>query len=280
MPGQKKNTTATKGKNAQKGNTSQKGKSTAPQNKKTAAPQNKKTAAPQNKKDATPQNKKAATPQNAVVEKTPRKRVTYESHMKDFDSVLEQINEAIENKSKEGGTGVRELKSIRKAVEKLQKDTKKIAAKRPRNNTNSKNKKSGFSYKCRISKDLADFLHVTPDTTMTRKEVTNAMCAYVHVKDNEKREEMLEWGKKMNPGGKRNLQDPNDGMVILPDKPLAKLLNYDQYKKDVKAGKVETKRINKETRMVEMVTVEDPVLKYCTMQKLLSPHFLETVKSD
>ena len=57
-------------------------------------------------------------------------------------------------------------------------------------------------------------------------------------------------------------------MNVLPDKALAKLLNYDQYKKDVAAGNVtRTKR-----KTGEVDTVTDENLYYSTIQKLISQH--------
>ncbi len=112
--------------------------------------------------------------------------------------------------------------------------------------------------------------------TPARNDITNALCAYVNIKPNEKREQMTKW-KKLNPNN-RDLQDPKDKMVILPDEKLKMLLNYDQFVVDVKAGKI-TKKVKKDGHVVDEV-VTSPQLKYWVLQKLVQPHVLETIKVE
>lgn len=221
----------------------------------------------------------------------PRRKVTLETHLQKYDGydsvtgdgkkehmtgVLEILDKEIDRRKKEREKGIRIFQTIRKLIRELRKEAPKIANSKRRVNTGG-NKVSGFVLKCQITDELADFMGISRGSTPSRNEITNAICTYIHVKPGEKRPQMLKW-EKLNPGGKRNLQNPDDKMTIVPDKKLIKLLRYEQYKKNVADGKVSKNITNKETRRREKVQVTDNSLKYWVAQKLFQRHITKTIR--
>jgi len=206
-------------------------------------------------------------------EKKPRKKVTVESHLEKYQKLLAIVDEEIEKKQKSREPGIRAMQTIRKQIKELEGETSKISNVKRKNN-NSK-KVSGFSLKCKITDELADFMKIPKGSTPTRIEITNAICAYAHVKPDEKKEQILKWAH-LNPGGKRNLQDPKNKMSIIPDQKLKKLLGYDKYIKEVNDKKVFKNVTNKDTGRKEKVLVTDPILSYSVIQKLIQHQILET----
>lgn len=216
----------------------------------------------------------ASEEENKSQEKRSRARPTVESHNEKYALIFEDLDKEIERRSDMKEKGVRVLKGIKKRLERMQKEVLILSkTKRPRN-PDAPKRKGGFMMEKRISEELAKFLHLDPETLINRVDATNAICYYARVKDGENRESMKRW-ESLNPDGKRNLQDPNNKKAILPDKALKKLLHYDEYVKDVKAGKVTKKSRNKETGSKEDVLVDDHQLYYWTVQKLINRHFVK-----
>jgi chromatin remodeling complex protein RSC6 len=233
-------------------------------------------------KSAPPQRKgkksKGEDSEKESKKKTPRRKVTVETHLEKYDKLLGLLNEHIDHLRKNKEPGSRVFTTIRKAVRELHKEVPKIANARRKSIGNNQNKVSGFVLQCQLSPELADFLQIDHDTTLCRKDVTNAICVYSHLKPNEKRPHMLRW-EYLNPGGKRNLQNPKERMAIIPDAKLAKLLRYNKYKKDVKAGQVTKNVTDKKTRVTTTVTVTEPTIYYWVIQKLLTVHYVSTLKT-
>nr|QBK85489.1 MAG: SWIB/MDM2 domain-containing protein [Marseillevirus LCMAC101] len=210
--------------------------------------------------------------------RSPRRKVTIETHLEKYDKLLELLNEHIDHLRKNKEPGSRVFTTIRKAVRELHKEAPKIANSRRKPISNNQNKVSGFVLQCQLSPELTDFLQVNHDTTLCRRDVTNAICVYSHLKPDEEREHMLRW-EYLNPKGKRNLQNPKERMAIVPDSSLAKLLRYNKYKKDVKAGHITKNVKDKKTQLTTTVTVTEPTLYYWVIQKLLSVHYVATLKN-
>ena len=209
--------------------------------------------------------------------RAPRKKVTLETYNQKIEELLVILTEEIDRRSKERGKGTRIFRTIRKHVTALKKDAPKLA-KAKRNNQNNSNKVSGFSLQCEITEELAKFLKLEIDSTPTRKEITNGICAYINYKKNEERPCMTMWNH-LNPGGKRDLQNPKDRMAILPNAALRKLLRYDDYINDVEEGDVLKSHTNKETGVKSKIVETDSALKYYVIQKLLNKHhILNTLK--
>jgi len=209
-------------------------------------------------------------------QRQPRKKATIEGHIEKYDQVLALLDAEIDRKSREKEKGARAFRKVRKIVVQMRKElpvvTKSKAARMQ--SSMRKNTISGIMIQCQISEELAKFLQVPPDTRISRIEATRAICAYAHWKEDEKREPVLRW-KHLNPDGKRNLQNPQEKKAVIPDKTLNKLLRYDQYRKDVKNGKVYKKVKDKETGKVNLVQMKTDILYYWVIQRLISDHFLK-----
>lgn len=205
-------------------------------------------------------------------EKKPRKKVTIDSHLEKYQLLISLVKEEIERKQKTREPGIRNVQNIKKMIEELEKEVPKVAKIKRKSDAR---KISGFSLQCVITEELAEFMKIPKNSTPTRIDITNAICAYSHIKPNETKEQILRWNH-LNPEGKRNLQDPKNKMNIIPDAKLKKLLKYDKYVKDVKEGKVFKNVLNKDTGKREKVLVEDPVLSYSVIQKLIQVQILET----
>jgi chromatin remodeling complex protein RSC6 len=204
----------------------------------------------------------------------PRRKVDLESHLFRYQKLITFLDEEIEKKQKAREPGIRSLQNIRKNLKEMENEVPKIAHAKRKNPTSKK--VSGFSLKYKISDELAEFMKIEKGSTPTRNEITSAICAYIHIKPGETKEQITKWSS-LNPGGKRNLQDPSNKMAILPDAKLKKLLKYDAYVKEVKKGNVYRNTINKETRQKEVVKVTDEALTYSVVQKLIQCQILAAI---
>lgn len=199
-----------------------------------------------------------------------RKEVNYASHMQRYEILIKIVSEELEKKKKKSESGTRVFAKVIKHLKEMQNEVPKVA-KSMKRKRRVINKKSGFSTACAISPELAKFIGVPPTTLLTRAEISNAICAYVHIKPDETRETVLRW-RHLNPDGKRNLQDPNNKTRIIPDKNLSKLLSYEAYKRDVAAGKEKRGMKNKVTKDKEYFVKSDDSLYYNIIQKLIQKH--------
>lgn len=232
------------------------------------------------KKKAAPASSKKEKPSEVQEKKprAPRKKVTMENYLEKCDELLGLLDEEVTRKQKAGEKGTRVFRSIRKTVRELKTDAPKLANTRRKTYSGEK-RVSGLELKCEITDDLADFMGVERGTTPSRNDITNAICAYIHLRSDEQRPQVLNWAH-LNPEGKRNLQNPQDRMKIIPDDRLGKLLGYEQYKKDVADGKVKETVTNKKTRKRENVVVTDPALKYYVVQRLIRDQIIGTFKME
>jgi len=239
-------------------------------------------APPAGSKSAPPQRKqrksKSGDAEKESKTRTPRRKVTMETHLEKYDGLLELLDEHIDRLRKNKEPGSRVFTTIRKAVRELHKEAPKIANSRRKSVADNQNKVSGFVLQCRLSPELADFLRVDRGATLCRRDVTNAICVYSRLKPDESRPHMLKW-EYLNPQGKRNLQNPKERMAIVPDHALSKLLRYNKYKKDVKKGVVTKNVKDKKTRATTTVVVTEPTLYYWVIQKLLSVHYVTTLNN-
>lgn len=216
--------------------------------------------------------------------RSPRKKATVEGHIAKYAELLTLLDNEIARKSREKEKGVRSFRKARKLVIALRKELPQVTRSREARLALStrKNVASGITKRFQISKELAAFLKVPEGTELSRVEATNGICVYAHLNQDEKRESMLRW-KNLNPGCKRNLQNPKDKKAIVPDAELTKLLRFNQYKKDVKAGKIKIKSKNKTTGKKEERVVTSDIMYYYVIQKLIGVHFLvedEEVEAD
>lgn len=207
-------------------------------------------------------------------QRNPRRKFTYTEYEAKIDDILEKLTLEIEKHQKVQNkqTGAKALRTIRKDVKELKSQLKSVSSGPKRSHQQgSKPKSSGFVGRCNISDELRLFLELQPDQEVSRSEIINALNVYVNIKDDETREQMLKW-KHLNPDGKRNLQDPNNGMKIIPDDKLSKMLRYEQYKQDVSDGKIKRNQTDKETKKKSVIVETDTSLKYYTLPKLINFH--------
>lgn len=116
----------------------------------------------------------------------------------------------------------KELLALEKKTNRVLRTIKKTSGKRKAKSGNKQ--PSGFTKATPISPELAKFLGKTPDTEMARTDVTKEINSYIRA---------------------HNLQDPQNGRKINPDKALSTLLR-------IKAG---------------------DELTYFNLQRFMSPHF-------
>jgi chromatin remodeling complex protein RSC6 len=207
-------------------------------------------------------NEETDLPEDEETVSGPKKRTkpTIYDHIAHYEQLLNLINGEIDRKSRtrENG-GVRILQKSRKMIETMRKELVHITRSKEARAALSTRKKtlSGLTMKYFVSQKLADFLQIDSEVdTVSRVDVIRAVCVYAHIKPDEKREDILVWSY-LNPGSKRNLQNPNNKKTILVDRVLSNLFN--------KKG-------------------DDPSLKngigYNSIQGLVNHHFLEAVAHE
>lgn len=223
----------------------------------------------------------SATPVEEKPKRAPRKKHTMETYLAKFDTLIEYVDTEITKRSKpvsdggRGGKDVRFLKTVRKNLRELKNQAPKVIATK-RGVSRDGNKVSGFVLPCKITVQLADFMGISHGSTPSRREITNAVCAYIRLKPDETREHMLKW-EYLNKGRKRNLQNKERKMTINPDSVLVQLLDYESYCDDVKNGLISINKTNKKTNKKEKTVQTDNTLFYYVLQRLLRPHILETL---
>ncbi|ALX27568.1 SWIB/MDM2 domain containing protein [Golden Marseillevirus] len=222
-----------------------------------------------------PKNTKVVEPE-VVEEETTIKPQRVRKPAPTSESVCEVINGIIESltaeierikESTEKNKSSRFLSKIRRQLGDVNRQIPRIRNGKAKKRVVKGN--SGIKKPKEISDELADFLQVERGSLLSMADVTSAVCTYIRVKDDEKDAEKIQSRERwlaLNPGGKRNLQDPTSKKNIIPDEALSKLLGYEKYKKDVAAGEVKIKSTG--------ATVTDDRLNYCVLQKLIAPHFV------
>ena len=101
-------------------------------------------------------------------------------------------------------TMVNENKQLRKEYLRVSRELSKRQRKKVVKQSGGNKAPSGFAKPAMISKDLAKFLGVKPDTLLARTDVTKRINLYIKEHD---------------------LQNPDNRRIIRPDKSLHKLLN-------------------------------------------------------
>lgn len=242
------------------------------------------------KKAVEPKPKAPKAPKKAVEPKADAKvvRRTVPSTVDGFQELAAEavatLDALIERVREEKGKGLKELKSVRKNVLLLSARVPKLAKQKTKRATN--NTQSGLKKEVPISDELAKFLKLPKGSSLSRIDAGRAISVYCHLDPNETREEHLKWAS-LNEGGERNLQSQSGSKSnLVPDAALSKLLKYDQYVKDVNAGKITCNRAvkdedgktvkddNNRTKK-EVVVQTDPTLTYATISKLIQRHFVK-----
>jgi upstream activation factor subunit UAF30 len=137
--------------------------------------------------------------------KTGKRKPTKESVLKNFDDLLQLLNDEIaaNRSSNTRVKGVKFLRSLNKKLLVLRAHTARVMKKKQ--STNRVNKNSGFLKPVQVSAEILKFTGWNDNELKSRVDVTKFICNYIKEK---------------------NLQDPADRRNILVDKPLGKLLAY------------------------------------------------------
>lgn len=202
-----------------------------------------------------------------------RRKPTAIEHLQHYDELINYLSSEIDRKCRNMEPGIRTLRKTKKKLLLMRKELPKI---RLTKKTFAKEKKEavGLMSPMLISEELAAFLNVDYTTLLSRLDVNRAIYAYCHLNPEEKREEMLKWAY-LNKG--KDLQDPSNKRLIIPDKELSKLLRYPEYVEKVKRGEV----IRRKKGVDGMdVRVTNPSLSYLTIPTLLSIHLLSPEDVD
>lgn len=159
--------------------------------------------------------------------------------------LLFQIDELIATRKKTSSMGLRDLRRIRKAIVALTKDTTKVLGvpRHPGSITSGASKAQNFTRNVIPDEKLRKFLKLGPDEEITSREVMVAISTYIH-RDERLDAQRQRW-LKLNPK-KRDLRDPKDLRVTIPDSKLSQLLEYPAYCERVAKG-------------LETITKDDPV---------------------
>jgi chromatin remodeling complex protein RSC6 len=219
---------------------------------------------------------KDLTPKPRASKRKPDIKGRVEDHVLKYNQLFELLDAEIERKSREKEKGVRSLQKVRKSLKNMRKEVPYITRSKEGRKIASTRKHStgGLEMKYHISEDLRNFLQLGPKDTITRLDATRAICVYARLKKGEDREPTLKWAY-LNPNGKRDLQNKDNKIAIVPDKALSKLLDYKRYQRDVAKGKITKKVKDKTTGESSKQKVKDDDLYYWVIQKLITPHFLE-----
>lgn len=217
------------------------------------------TKAPKSKAAAKAKAPKVTNKKEVAEEVVRKKKVkaTPEDHLAHYNELLALLDAEIDRKKRSKEAGVRTIQKIHKLALTMRKEVGDVTKSKAVRSTFSTRKKtnSGITMQYYVSKELAKFLKIDADIqTVSRKDVMQALSVYIKLKPDEKRPDTLKW-KHLNPGGKRDLQNPNDKQLIIPDKTLLSLIKF-------KPGQSKDK------------------LRFIGIQGLISHHFLEAVKEE
>ena len=127
---------------------------------------------------------------------------TTENVDKTFDDRLTELNTNLQNIITLCKSNIQENKTLKKEILKVNKQLAKSTRKK-RNQNGGVKQLSGFAKPANISKDLAKFLGVTPDTKLARTDVTKRLNVYIKA---------------------NKLQNEANKRIIEPDNKLGKLL--------------------------------------------------------
>ena len=208
--------------------------------------------------------------------KRKRTKINLETYIEKITHAVKKCDVEIERLSSNPSgerKGIKTLKSVRRTLLDLETKAPKLTKLRRRYKMSGTiRKNSGLTTPQNISDELREFLKIEEGRNLSRIEVTRAINSYINIKKDERRLSILEWAY-LNPNH-RNLQNEKDKRIIFPDKPLAKLLRYAEYKKAVESAQITEAHKNKLTGLKETKIVTSSDLHYRTVQKLIQVHYL------
>jgi chromatin remodeling complex protein RSC6 len=211
----------------------------------------------------------------SVEVKGKRKKPTAIEHLQHYEDLLNYLTTEIDRKCRNMEPGVRTLRKTKKKLLLMRKELPKLRLTK-KTFAGEKKEATGLSNPMLISEELADFLQVDSTTLLSRLEVNRAICVYCHLNPDEKREGMLRWSY-LNNG--RDLRNPNNKRLIIPDDSLSDLLRYPEYVEKVKRGEIIRKKKLEDGSVISKVAT-DSSLTYLIMPTLLNIHLLSPDEID
>lgn len=179
--------------------------------------------------------------------------------------LLFQIDELIAIRKKTSSMGIRDLRKIRKAVVALTKDTTKVMGLPRSPGLVGAGKAQNFARKVVPDATLRKFLRLNPGEEVTAREVMVAISTYIH--RDERLDAHRERWLKLNPDH-RDLRDPKDLRVTIPDAKLSQLLGYREYRERVAQGLETITRDDPFYARKEHVPITDDALRWWVVTKL------------
>lgn len=198
-----------------------------------------------------------------------KKTLFLEKHISKYNKVINFIDKEVDRRCRNKESGSRVFVRVKNMIVNMKKDVPKIVRVIRTRSSGSKKlpKTNGLTILHPISAELANFLQVKKGTMLSRIDICRAIGVYIYIAEDEDREWILDW-KYLN----EESRDLRNGKTILPDKTLSKLLKYEQYKKDVKAGKINRTVTNKETGLKSIITQTDDSFYRHLIPKLIGIH--------
>lgn len=215
-----------------------------------------------------------------MAEETERKRrATKQSVFEEIQEIQEKIDVFVEQRKKKQEKTT-DLNSLAKDLSHLEKEFRQaFPIKKEKKEKKEGSGPSGLDKPVQVNDALAEFLQLDEDSEpVSYIDIGAALRTYLYRPEGGLSERASRWEflntKKVN----RDLRDPENQSFYLLDDKLKKLLGYNQYVKDVKAGKIKVMRKSKEFVGKEQVTVTDPRISFNTITSLFSKLVIKSEK--
>lgn len=204
-----------------------------------------------------------------------RRRATKQTVFDYITEIAGNVDILIEQRKKKSEKYT-DLSSVSKNLEELQKKFRQAFPIKKEKKEGTK--ASGLHNPVTLKPALIEFLQLDEDSEpVTWVDVIAAFRTYLYrVKPLSER--AARWAYLNEKKPYRDLRDPKQTKYYLLDAKLKKLLNYDQFVKDVKAGKIKVMRKSKEFVGKEEVTITDTKLDFNMITSLISKLIVKNEK--
>ena len=171
-------------------------------------------------------------------------RPTKDTLVQHIQELHAKVSSDIETKKKTSEP-TKGLVLYRRRLEALEKEAKTVLRIKKEKPATS-NRINSFEIPVEVKPELAEFLQLEEGDKVSRMDIRMAFKTYLY-RDPDgtlgPKQEKWKWLNEKKKGGSyRDLRDPENRGAYLPDATIKKLLKTDQYQKDVKAGKIMSKR--------------------------------------
>lgn len=208
-----------------------------------------------------------------------KRRATKQTVFENIQEIQEKVELAVEQRKKKQEK-TSDLNSLAKDLAHLEKEFRQaFPIKKEKKEKKEGSGPSGLDKPVQVNDALAEFLQLDEDSEpVSYIDIGSALRTYLYRPEGGLSERASRWEylnpKKVN----RDLRDPENSNFYLLDDTLKKLLGYNQYVKDVKAGKIKVLRKSKEFVGKEEVTITDPRISFNTITSLFSKLIIKPEK--